>query len=754
MQTHSVRLLLFTVTLSLSIAAAASAGPLIGRLIYPDNTAAGGVTVFLRQGANILASMTTDRDGKFVLIAPDQGSFELQVAIQSFTLKPLQLTGEAAARDVGTLTLSVGGQSEFVVVSAAAAPISLSSASASVTVISGEELRVRQTESVQDALRSVPGVGLASSGGRGAITGLFARGGESDYSLVLVDGVPANAFGGGFDFAHLSAVNVEQIEIVRGPQSALYGANAIGAVISVISAQRTRPQVSGSIEAGTFDLVRMTAATSGDVGDWQWGAGAERLTTDGMDGELTDAGETITNDDYSRHLFSAGGGWARPNGPSIRGNVRVSADERGFPGPYGSNPAGFFSGIDTVSRGTNENWLASVSAATRTYQRGRVVGQFTHGRIDSEFESPFGSSDSFSRRTTGRFQADVLVMDALATSAGVEIQRERAGSTFITAAGSRDVPVERTLTGFFVEGRAFLVSSVNLTAGLRVERIARDPLPGNPDGFAPRPDFAGETVVSVNPKLSASWMVRSGEDDQTKIRASAGTGIRPPDAFDIGFTDNPDLKPERSRSFDVGVDHMMFRGNLLLESTAFFNNYDDLIVAVGSFSGSSQYRTDNISNARSRGLEIAGTVRTRINLPAATRLQVRAGYTLLDTEILAVDQDNEAPPPFAPGDALLRRPKHQFSIDLTLNAGQLSGFVHGGGRSSVRDVEPSLGTFGGIFDSAGYSAWDVGAAWKLIDTVSIFGRVNNLFNRDYEEVLGFPALPRGVFAGVRVAAGH
>ena len=199
---------------------------------------------------------------------------------------------------------------------------------------------------------------------------------------------------------------------------------------------------------------------------------------------------------------------------------------------------------------------------------------------------------------------------------------------------------------------------------------------------------------------------------------------------------------------------MMFTGNLVLESTAFFNNYDDLIVAVGSFTGSSQYRTDNISNARSRGLEIAGTVRTWIKLPSPSRLVVRVGYTLLDTKILAVDQDRGAPPPFTPGDALLRRPKHQFSVDATAVAGRLSAFVHGGGRSSVRDVEPSLGTFGGIFDSGGYSVWDIGATWKLIDSVSIFGRVNNLFNRDYEEVLGFPALPRGVFAGVRVAAGN
>lgn len=752
MQTHSVRLLFLSVTLASLIAATASAGPLTGRIMDPQNKAAGGVTVFLTLDNAVLVSTTTDRDGSFRLVAPDQGKFELKVAVYGFTLEPVELTGETAARDVGTLTLSIAAQSESVVVSGAAAPIPLSTASSSISVITGDELRVRQTESIQDALRSVPGLTLASAGGRGAITGLFPRGGESDYSLVLVDGVPANAFGGGYDFAHLPAVNVEQVEIVRGPQSALYGANAIGAVIRVTSAQRTAPQVSGSIEGGSFDMVRMAAATSGSVGNWRWGAGAERLATDGMNGELASSGETIANDDYSRHMLSAGGAWQRTDGSNVRGNIRFSADERGFPGPYGSNPAGFFSGIDTISRGTNDDWLAALSASTSTYRRVRGLGQFTHGRIDSEFDSPFGSSQSFSHRTTGRLQADVLIADGLDTSAGLEIQRERAGSTFITAAESREVPVERWLAGFFVEGRANPIPTVYVTAGLRVERIARDPLPGDPHAFAPRPDFAGETVVSVNPKIAASWFVRSGDRDRTKIRGSAGTGIRPPDAFDIAFTDNPDLKPERSRSFDFGVDQTLFDGLLLLESTAFFNNYDDLIVAVGSFAGSSQYRTDNISNARSRGLEIAGSVRIPWDLVRLTNLKIRAGYTLLDTEILAVDQDTGAPPPFAPGDALLRRPKHQFSIDVSVVHERLTGFLHGGGRSSVRDVEPSLGTFGGIFESGGYSAWDAGASWQLIDSVSIFGRVNNLFNRDYEEVLGFPALSRGFFAGVRVAA--
>jgi outer membrane receptor protein involved in Fe transport len=214
----------------------------------------------------------------------------------------------------------------------------------------------------------------------------------------------------------------------------------------------------------------------------------------------------------------------------------------------------------------------------------------------------------------------------------------------------------------------------------------------------------------------------------------------------------PSLAPERSRSFDAGVEQAFARGHGLVEATVFFNNYDDLIVATGSFSGSSRYRTDNISNARARGLELAGTARARLRGLVRGTLQIRLGYTRLATEILAVDQSGAAPPPFAVGDPLLRRPEHLFSTDVMLSAGRLAAFVQGGARSSVRDVDPSFGTFGGLFDAPGYSVWNAGASWAFWRHLHVFGRVTNLFDRDYEEALGYPALGRSGMVGLRVAA--
>ena len=152
--------------------------------------------------------------------------------------------------------------SDSVVVSAAQVEIPLSVASSSVTVITRDELAEHQIESVADALRTVPGLTVVASGGRGAVTCVFPRGGESDYSLVLVDGVQANAFGGGFDFAHLPVANVDRIEVVRGPQSALYRIERDRLGRPHRHAAERAPDASASLEGGSFGTFRATAATS------------------------------------------------------------------------------------------------------------------------------------------------------------------------------------------------------------------------------------------------------------------------------------------------------------------------------------------------------------------------------------------------------------------------------------------------------------------------------------------------------------
>jgi outer membrane cobalamin receptor len=744
---------------------AGSVTPVNGRVVDPSGRAVPGATVILSGDGHQLRSVVTDGAGEFTLEIPDSGEFELRVAAPGFRsevvgVRPGSDPGQTRASlgsDPGltplVIRLSLSALTESVVVSAAQVEIPLSQAVSTVTVITGADLRARQVHSLADALRTVPGLTVATAGGSGAVTGVFPRGGESNFTLVFVDDVPVNAFGGEFDFAHLTTENVERIEVVRGPQSALFGSNAIGAVVRVITRRGGAPTLGGSIEAGGYDTRRIAGATSGSVGPFEWGASGERFTSDGYNGHRTAAGLLVENDDYTRSSGTVSAGW-RGGQAALRAQVSHAIDERGVPGPFGSNPIGAFTEIDTVSRGENAQTQASVTASVPLAPRLRSLFQAAYHRLDSDFLSPFGSSESHSRRWSGRAQVDFPVARGLEMSAGAEVQREQAGSTFITGATFDPVPVNRTLAGYFVEGRWSTAPRIHVTGGVRLDDIRRDRLEESPDPFSPRPVLEDDRVLSVNPRAAIAWMARGGPADFTKVRASIATGIRPPGAFDLAFTDNPSLKPERSFSTEAGIEQAFAGGQGRAEAVAFFNDYDDLIVAVGSFRESSRYTTDNIANARARGIELALGGAHRITVLRGMDVHARVSYTWLDSEVLAVDNDDEAPPPFSVGQPLLRRPRHQVSAEVTAASGPLMLFLSGGARSRVLDVEPSFGTFGGLHDADGFNAWNAGASWRVARVGELFGRIENLFDRRYEEALGFPALGRRATIGIRIAPGR
>jgi outer membrane receptor protein involved in Fe transport len=381
-------------------------------------------------------------------------------------------------------------------------------------------------------------------------------------------------------------------------------------------------------------------------------------------------------------------------------------------------------------------------ASSRVRQR----VDFDVADYDLSFKSQFGVSDGNTHRSHARVQTDVSANAALGFSGGFEWLGERGGSTFITSGpDAAPTPIERGVLGIFGEGRWNAGDRATITAGVRGERITRDALPGDPLAFQPRPAFPEETINSVNPKIAASFRVADG----TRLRGAFGTGIRPPDAFDIAFTDNSGLKPERSKSGEFGVTRTLAGSAVQLDATAFFNSYTDLIITVGrTFSGSSRYRTDNISNARARGAELSAAWRGN------SGVGVRANYTFLDSEILAVKGSSSAQTPYSVGDPLLRRPRHSGSIDASLTRGAMSAFAEMQMRGETLDAEPAFGPSGGLYPNDGYTVVNLGGSWRPVTPLEVFVRALNLFDRQYEEVLGYPAPGRTAYVGVRVAVGR
>ena len=209
---------------------------------------------------------------------------------------------------------------------------------------------------------------------------------------------------------------------------------------------------------------------------------------------------------------------------------------------------------------------------------------------------------------------------------------------------------------------------------------------------------------------------------------------------------------EEGLALDVrvaGKRHTPWCRAVQLDATAFFNSYTDLIISVGrTFSGVSRWRTDNISNARARGAELSAAWRI------SGGFDLRGQYTFLDTEILAVNGSTIAQTPYAVGDPLLRRPRHAGSVDVAWTGDRANAFAQVQSRGETLDAEPAFGPSGGLYANPGHTIVNVGGAWKAARSIEIFARALNLFDRAYEEVLGYPAPRRTVYVGARFAVGR
>jgi outer membrane cobalamin receptor len=744
-----VRLLSLLAFVLFVTVASAAADTLQGRVLDPSGRPIAAAEVVLLRGQTVVATTVSSADGRYGPIALAPGRYDITVVAPGMRLIATTVTIAAGVPATRDLPLSLAAMQESVLVSAAQVDTTASRSASSTSVVTRADLDRLQVSSLPDALRLVPGFNTAPSGTMGAQTSIFPRGGESDYTLVLVDGVPQNAFGGAFDAAHLATANADRIEVVRGPQSALYGSGAIGGIVHVISASGGSPRATATLEGGGYGLRASTVQGTASQGAWSFGGGFDWLDTAGDTRTFDSVGGAVSNDDYSRVSAAGSVAWSDSPARRIRLDLRGGQNERGYPGPYGSDPEGLYAGLDTVSRGTNTHGSVGVDALLRSGAALDHRLQMTWSRADATFLSPWGESEDESGRLTGRYQLDAMV-GTTGLSAGAEALRERALNTYITDDTFSPVPVRRSNLGLFVEARPELHDRVFTTLGVRTERIDRTELPG--DGS--RPAFDSSVVWSTNPKVAVSWLARSPAPGatsavgDTRVRASAGTGIKAPTAFDIAFTDNPDLRPERSRSFDVGIEQHAWQSRVTLDATWFHNSYDDLIVTVSQpLSSASRYKTDNIANARSAGLEFGAALRL------SSALSTRINWTWLDTEVLGVDSlPDEGFGVYQPGDELIRRPRHVASMDVgwTTPRWSASGLVHY--RGQMRDLEPNWAS--SVYPNSGRATVSVGASVRLASSLEVYGRLTNALDDLYEDVLGFPAMGRSAAIGLRVAAGR
>lgn len=705
---HTSRLILLSVLTMSAIHAA----ELRGTVLDPSGAAIAGAQVSAVNRVGIVSQTTTDGAGAFRLRAPDTGGLRLVVTAPGFATRSLP------AEEAGAVRMEIAPQVDSVRVAGSAIDAPMSEQGSSAAVVTREEISRRNEPMAADLLRYLPGLVLAQSGHRGATSALYLRGGESNYTLVQIDGVTVNAFGGAFDFAHIPADFLERVEVVRGPQSAVYGSYAISGAVNMVTREAPEiPAFDFTAEGGSHNERRFAAGGGGTLRGFGITGWASRLDGDGR----------AANSDYRNQNVALGLGrnYIR-RGFSLRGNF--NSNDTGVPGPWGSDPLGLFPGIDLVSRNSNNfsNYLAHYWTDLTPRLRQEIEGSFFLN--NSYFKSPWGDSYNQDRRSRAEARTLASLTRRYTAAFGFAWTREDEENSWITDSAFRVVPLRRDQQGLYWENRIQFGSGIFLNAGVRGEFIRLSALPANEDSG--RPVISRHSITKVNPKVALAWAARPG----TRLHASFGTGIRPPAGFDLAFTNNPALRPERMASFDAGIEQRL-GSRVAVEGTYFYNRFTDLIVSLGgSLAQLSSYRSDNLANSRAQGAEFIA------RWQPGRAVSIAGSYTLLKSEILSLDGSTGlAPAYFRVGQPLLRRPKHAGTLVGTFTRGRVSANLTAYVRGSVQDVEPNWGASAGLFRNPGYVNAGFNLNYRVAPGVTLYGHLRNALNRRYEEVYGYPA---------------
>ncbi len=724
MNTH--RIIFCTLALSAYVFEAKAAA-LKGVVVDPSGHGIPGAQIAAVNALGVITQQVTDDRGAFNLyISPLYESVQVRAAAQGFqtTTVPAGIT---------MIRLQLAPQAESIRVTASAIDAIPSQQGTQVSVITSADLRERNEGLAVDVLRTLPGMVFAQDGARGAVADLFVRGGNSNANLVLFNGVPINSFyyGGLFDFAHLPSDAIEEVQVARGPQSAIYGSYAQGGVVSF----ETRSPANGP----AFDFI----AEGGTHRENRFALSGESMLSRGwgLAGSLSSliANGPVPNSDYRDDgiLLALDHRW-RTQSLSVFGNF--NSNDVGEPGPDGSNPVGLYSGIDRISRSKNNTSTYGAHYSDQMSDNFRLdlmAGMFWNNNL---YISPYGPSFNKDLSGNGEARGTYAISKNMTVAAGYVFHREEMRNTYVNTTDGSSFLLRRDDISEYLEYR-LSVGKLFVNMGVRNERYKMPVVPGNAFGFPPRPDFPARTDTEVSPKFAAAYALMPA----TRLHASYGTGIRPPGGADLAFTNNPALLPERTQSYDAGVEQHLFGNKLSIDATWFHNRYKDLIVSLGgTLSKLSLYSTGNLANSRAEGIE------TSAQLRPARWLSLNASYTWLQSEVLSLNGSTGLVQSYYYlGQPLLRRPKQSGTLVATFRRGRADLNFVGYWRGHTLDVEPNYGAFAGLYKNAGYQSAAINLNLRLRGNLTVYANLRNAFNQRYEEIYGYPAPLLNVVAGLK-----
>lgn len=594
-----------------------------------------------------------------------------------------------------------------IIVSGGLTPVDAQSFARAVTIITEEDLERTNPRTFADALRSVPGVSVSRSGGPGGFTQIRVRGAEANHVLLLIDGVETANSSGGFDFSRISPDLIERIEVLRGPQSTLYGAGATAGVINVITkaGRRDDVRVAGSIEGTTAPGGSIAGVVQGGTASADGALGLSFTHDEGWD-VSGDGGEK----DSARNLTVTSKGtvdlaeWGRLRGNILLSDFKGETDTTQF--GCGDADCYVLDADDFEEEGT----LALGSAALDVATFGGALIHTPSVRYAWEESENRTTSVSDSRASTLglAYQAAYTFGSADEHTLVGALQYER--ETFESTIAGDDTK-SREQIGYVLDYRGNLTDALFVQGGLRFD---------DNDDFD---DF-------VSWAASASYNIF---ETGTRLRASVGRAQTNPTFFELfgfipgEFVGNPDLVPERNFGWDVGIDQQVLDDRVEVSLTYFNETLEDEISGFGT-------TVENLDGESDRqGVELG------LNATPLPGLNLGLSYTYLD----ATEPD---------GRREVRRPRHAAAASAFydfLDERATVGFelIYNGENQQADFGDPSLAA--PRVTVPNYIVVDVSAAYRLTGEVQVYGGINNLFDADYEDVLGFAEQPLTAFVGVR-----
>jgi vitamin B12 transporter len=604
-----------------------------------------------------------------------------------------------------------------VVLTATRIPTPESQVASSITVITAEQIAVTQAQSLPDVLKFVPGLNLVQSGGPGGQTSIFIRGTNSNHIKVLVDGIDVSdpsSPNAAFDFGQFLVQDIERIEVLRGSQSGLYGSDAIGGVINIITRSGSGPpQLAATLEGGSFQTFNQAAGVSGSQDQFSYAANVEHVhagSTPVTPLDLLAPGEGRRND-YEDNLTAS-----TKLGYALNQNLDV-----GFVGRYTDSHL-HFTGDDFNGDAFNNDPDPNQSETETTGYYSRAFGHLVllDGRLDqtlglaythekSDSVSPdFPEELDIGKRLKLDYQGIFKLLDSQENSQTLVFGAEHARDQI-----TQPLDAGISIDSGYLELQSQFANRLFTAANVRYDSNS----------------FFGSTVTY---RFAPTYVIA---ESGTRLRASVGTGFKAPTLVELfessAFQNpNPNLKPEKSIGWDAGIEQALLGDSVRVGATYFHISLHDLIedeAVPNSFA----FTNVNVDRATTLGVE------SFVSYKPWSVLALRLDYTYTEATDDVLQQE------------LLRRPRHKASLDaawevtsaLTLNADLLyvGSWIDANRNFSI----PML-------QAPGYFTANIAGSYKLTQNIEFHARIGDLLDRHYEDPVGFQQPFFGVFGGVRV----